>query len=381
MSAITDQNVWDVVVVGAGPAGSSAARVAAERGSTVLLVDRARFPRYKTCGGGLIGISIDHVPASVLDTVERRVGTVRFTLRGGSSTSHTEDRAFLSMVQRERFDDALVAAAVAAGATFVDGVLVKSVREEEFVVLATNQGEIRARAVVGADGTNGQCGRYVGVATGGVDLALELEITTPAVRRGWNEEVFFDWGEDAGSYAWMFPKDDILTVGVIQAKGSPDATRRYLDRWVGQLGLEDAEVQRSTGHLTQWRRDDSPLRRGRVIVAGDAAGLLDPWTREGISFALRSGTWAGEAAADGEHALEGYVGRVVAELGPEVRAGARLLRVFERHPRLVHLVIARSAIGSRLFVAVCRGQKTLAGIIRNRFARVALLVVSTRPTR
>jgi geranylgeranyl reductase family protein len=376
MSEVTDQSVWDVVVVGAGPAGSSAARVATERGATVLLLDRARFPRYKTCGGGLIGLSIDQVPASVLETVEQRVGTVRFTLRGGSPTSHTESGAFLSMVQRERFDEALAAAAVAAGATFVDGVLVKSVREEEFAVLETSHGEIRARTVIGADGTNGQCGRYVGVTMGGVDLALELEITTPAELTEWNDDVFFDWGEDAGSYAWMFPKDDILTVGVIEAKGSPEATRRYLDRWVGELGLADAEVQRSTGHLTQWRTDDSPLRRGRVIVAGDAAALLDPWTREGISFALRSGTWAGEAAAGGgEGALEGYVDRVLAELAPEVQAGARLLRVFEHHPRLVHLVIARSAIGSRLFVAVCRGEKTLASIIRNRFARLALRLI------
>ncbi|MET4781760.1 geranylgeranyl reductase family protein [Glaciihabitans sp. UYNi722] len=376
MSAVTDQSVWDVVVVGAGPAGSSAARVAAERGSTVLLVDRARFPRYKTCGGGLIGLSIDYVPASILATVEQRVDTVRFTLRGGSATSHTESQSFLSMVQRERFDDALASAAVAAGATFVDGVQVKSLREDEFVVLDTSHGEISARTVIGADGTNGRCGRYVGVTPGGVDLALELEITTPTALRRWNDEVFFDWGEDAGSYAWMFPKDDILTVGVIQAKGSPDATRRYLDRWVGQLGLAGATVERSSGHLAQWRTDDSPLRRGRVIVTGDAAALLDPWTREGISFALRSGTWAGEAAAGGgEEALDGYVDRVLADLAPDIRAGSRLLRVFERHPRLVHLVIANSAVGSRLFIAVCRGEKTLASIIRNRFARFALRLV------
>ena len=379
MSAVTDQSVWDVVVVGAGPAGTSAARVAAERGASVLLVDRARYPRYKTCGGGLIGISLDHVPASVLATVEQRVSTVRFTLRGGSPTFHTEGAAFLSMVQREDFDNALAEAAVAAGASFVDGVQVKSLREDDLVVLETTAGAIRARTVIGADGTNGQCGRYVEVETGGVDLGLELEIATPTGLNQWNHEVFLDWGADAGSYAWMFPKDDVLTVGVIEAKGSPEATRRYLDRWVGQLGLDDAEVLRSSGHLTQWRTDASPLRRGRVIVAGDAASLLDPWTREGISFALRSGTWAGEAAAGeaagGAQALDAYVTRVLAELAPEVRAGERMLRAFERHPRLVHLVIARSAVGSRLFVAVCRGEKTLAGIIRNRFARVALRLI------
>ena len=70
--------LWDVLVVGAGPAGSSAARVAAEGGASVLLIDRARFPRYKTCGGGLIGISLGTLPRSVLATVEQEVREVRF---------------------------------------------------------------------------------------------------------------------------------------------------------------------------------------------------------------------------------------------------------------------------------------------------------------
>ena len=102
--------IWDVVVVGAGPAGSSAARVAAEGGASVLLIDRARFPRYKTCGGGLIGIALAHLPASVLPTVEQEVREVRFSLRGGALKTHRRRRPFLALVQRERFDEALVTA-------------------------------------------------------------------------------------------------------------------------------------------------------------------------------------------------------------------------------------------------------------------------------
>ncbi|WP_187270605.1 geranylgeranyl reductase family protein [Lacisediminihabitans profunda] len=381
----SEQTLWDVVVVGAGPAGSSAARVAAEGGASVLLVDRARFPRYKTCGGGLIGISLDHIPPSVLATVEQRASAVRFSLRGGSARSLGAGRQFLALVQRERFDSALVEAAVAAGVTFADGVTVRSIAEDARgeVVVSTDEGDIRARTVIGADGTSGRCGRYVGVVAGGIDLALELEIARPSAGAAFDDRVFLDWGGSPGSYAWMFPKNEVLTVGVIQAKGAADATRDYLREWVGRLGLQNDEVLRSSGHLTQWRTPDSPLRRGNVIVAGDAAGLLDPWTREGISYALRSGCWAGEAAARAAHAdesaraaaLDSYPARIATGLAADIAAGLRLLRIFERHPGLVHFFLAYSGVGGRLFVSVCTGVRTLAGIVGTRVMRTALALL------
>jgi geranylgeranyl reductase family protein len=360
---------WDVVVVGAGPAGSSAARVAAENGASVLLLDRARFPRYKTCGGGLIGISIEHVPASVLETVEQRVTSVRFTLRGRRASTHRSRAAFLSLVQRDRFDQALVDAAIAAGVDFRDGVTLRGLRDDAAgVTLVTSAGDILASIVVGADGAGGRIGRYVGVTPGGVDLAIEHDIVRPADSGDWDDRVYLDWGAEPGTYAWMFPKDQTLTVGVIQRRGEPEATRAYLDRYVAQLGLRGATVTRSSGHLAQWRTADSPLRRGRVIVAGDAAALLDPFTREGISFALRSGTWAGAAAASGR--LDGYVARVERELAPDIAAGARLLRLFERRPGLVHLGLGYTIVGARLFLAVCRGHLTLGRMFDWPIARV-----------
>ncbi len=359
------------MVVGAGPAGSSAARVAAQNGASVLLLDRARFPRYKTCGGGLIGISLEHVPASVLHTIEQRVTSVRFSLRGRSRTTHRSGTPFLALVQRERFDQALVDAAIAAGVRFEDGVTVRGIADDGAVVtLTTGAGELRASVVVGADGAGGRIGRHVGVTPGGVDLALEQEIVRPADGREWDDRVYLDWGDAAGTYAWMFPKTESLTVGVIQKRGDPDSTRAYLDRYIGQLGLGEAEIVRSSGHLAQWRTADSPVRRGNVIVAGDAAGLLDPFTREGISFALRSGTWAGAAAASAD--LEGYETRVHDELGGEIEAGARFLRLFERRPRLVHALIGYSGVGARLFIRVCRGGTTLGRIMAHRSARLAL---------
>ncbi len=368
MPDLADQP-WDVVVVGAGPAGSSAARVAAEHGVRVLLLDRARFPRYKTCGGGLIGISLEYVPKEVLSTIEQRVTSVRFTLRGRSANTHRSGTPFLGLVQRQRFDQALVDAATAAGVEFRDGVTVRGVVDDTTgVTLTTSAGDIRASVVVGADGAGGRIGRHVGVTAGGVDLALEHEITRPDDGRSWDDRVYLDWGTDSGTYAWMFPKTESLTVGVIQKRGAPDETRAYLDRYTEELGLTGAVITRSSGHLAQWRTADSPLRAGRVIVAGDAAALMEPFTREGISFALRSGCWAGEAAASGH--LESYEKRVLAELAPDIAAGAKLLSLFERRPGMVHAGLSYTLVGARIFMRVCRGEVTLGQLYRVPAARI-----------
>lgn len=358
---MADHEQWDVVVVGAGPAGASAARVAAEQGARVLLLDAARFPRYKTCGGGLLGTSLALLPPTALEAVERRVATVSFSLRGGPERRVRSERPFLALARREVLDSALVDAAIAAGAVFRDGVRVTRLEQDGAGVQLSGPAlAVRAAAVIGADGSAGVTARHVGVRIARSDLGLEVEL---AGAEGWADRVHLDWGADPGTYGWVFPKANRLTVGVIQRKGEGAATRAYLARLRSGLGLDDRPVLHDSGHLTRWREPGSPVRRGRVLVAGDAAGLLEPWTREGISFALRSGLAAGAAAAAGlEHGVRGlaeYDAAVARTLEPEQRSGARLLRMFEREPALVHLAVTRTGVGARRFVRFSRGEATL----------------------
>jgi geranylgeranyl reductase family protein len=374
----TDDEGWDVIVVGAGPAGSAAARAAAERGARVLLVDAAAFPRYKTCGGGLIGASLAELPAEALATIERRISTVSIALQGGRAHRIRSSTPFLAMTNREAFDAALVDAAKSAGATFRDHVRVRAIESDaDGVRLRADTGELRAAVVIGADGSAGVCGRHVGVRMTEQDLGLEVELAGTGAE--WAERMHLDWGTERGTYGWVFPKADHLTVGVIQRKGEGAATRAYLDRFVAELGLDARPVLRSSGHLTQWRTPDSPLRRGRVLVAGDAAGLLEPWTREGISFALRSGRIAGEVAALGDVAqLEQYDRAIARTLGPEQRAGALMLRAFERHPRLIDFAF-RTGGGATAFVRFCRGTLTLQRIVGHRALRLPVRVAARVP--
>jgi flavin-dependent dehydrogenase len=232
---------------------------------------------------------------------------------------------------------------------------------------------VSAECAIGADGSSGVTARHVGVRYAQVDLGLEVELPAPpAVGDRWRGRVLIDWGPLPGSYAWVFPKGDELTVGVIAARGQAEATRRYLHAFVDRLGLAGIVPRHDSGHLTRCRTDDSPLRRGRVLVAGDAAGLLEPWSREGISFALRSGALAGAAAASGD--LDGYVAAVHRQLMPAMQAGRRLLAAFSRRPEVFHALLATPA-GWRMFRRFCTGDLSFDQVVIRLPVRVALALV------
>jgi geranylgeranyl reductase family protein len=378
----SDEASWDVVVVGAGPAGSSAARAAAESGARVLLLEKAELPRYKTCGGGLIGYSRRSLPPGFEIPVRQRIDAISFTINGERLRTR-KDRAgdLLVLVNRAEFDLALAKAAVDAGAVLRTGSTVTGVEQDEpgrAVVTLADGGRIAAGAVIGADGSASRVARYVGVRCDQVDLGLEAEIQVPqSVAAEWTNRVLVDWGPLPGSYGWVFPKGDVLTVGVISARGEGEATRRYYRDFIERLGLAEYPTISDSGHLTRCREAGSPLSRGRVLVAGDAAGLLEPWTREGISFALRSGALAGRSAAELARAAEesgdaGYTAAVEDLLGVEMRAGSAMLKLFERHPGFFHRTVTLIPMAWKMFADFCRGKTSPAQLVRNPVARALI---------
>ncbi|MDO3706076.1 geranylgeranyl reductase family protein [Micromonospora sp. C28SCA-DRY-2] len=371
--------VWDLAVVGGGPAGLSAAYVAARAGLRTVVVERAAHPRYKTCGGGLIGTSLAAVTERIEVPAHDRVDRVTFTRDGRRGFTRRHGGPLVTMVRREEFDDRLRAAAVDAGAEVRERVAVRAVEQDpDGVRLRLADGDtVHARTVIGADGSSGVTARHVGVDYRQVDLGLEVELPVPPAEQDrWRGRVLLDWGPLAGSYAWVFPKGDRLTVGVIAARGEGERTREYLRRFVDRLGLTDVPPAHDSGHLTRCRAEDSPLRRGRVLVVGDAAGLLEPWSREGISYALRSGELAGAAVAAGD--LAGYERAVTERLVPSMRAGHRLLDVFSRRPEVFHALLA-SPPGWRMFVRFCQGRASFDETLSRAPVRAALALLDRLP--
>jgi geranylgeranyl reductase family protein len=358
--------VYDVVVVGAGPAGASAARAAARAGARTLLLERAELPRYKTCGGGLIGVSGDVAEIDLAPLVRDSVTHLELTLDGRYRVRrHAPGHApMFRLINRADFDAALTDAAVAAGAELRTGAVVTGIDDAPggpgaggVTLQVRGAPGVRTRTVVAADGSASRLGAYVGVQTGQVDLGLEGEF--PAQDARWAGTVLLDWGPVPGSYGWVFPKGSVLTVGVIGPRAHSAELRAYYAKLVARVGLSGITPQIETGHLTRVRTVDSPLAKGAVLLAGDAAGLLEPWTREGISYALRSGRLAGEAA---EGDPSSYPGAVLATLEPEIAAGRALLPAFARHPEVFHALLGGPGFG--LFRRLVDGRSTFSRQLR-----------------
>lgn len=365
--------VWDVAVVGAGPAGAAAAQAAAAGGARTVLVERAQLPRYKRCGGGLLGLSraIAGVPLGPLVRQHVTAATVTFCQRRAWTRRHP--RPLLTTVMRAEFDAELVDRAVAAGAELrTETVVTGSDETERGVTLAVRgRDPIRARYVVAADGAASRLAAAARVRMVQTDLGLEGEFPAPP---DWASRLWLDWGPVPGSYGWLFPKGDTVTVGVIGDRAYAPALGRYYAAAVAHLGLGAPLVE--GGHHTRVRASDSPLTSpgGRILLVGDAAGWLEPWSREGISFALRSGRLAGQAVAADDPAR--YARRVDAVLAPEVAAGRTLLGAYTRAPLAFHLALA-SPPGWREFRSVLVGRSSLAGLLRRLPVRAALAAIGS----
>src|SRR6202020_2884089 len=200
-----------------------------------------------------------------------------FPLRGGQEFARSNPAPVLAMVMREEFDAALLGRAEGNGAVVRQRIQVRAIEQADGRATArlADGSAVTATVLIGADGSSGVSARHVGAEFAQVDLGLELEIAVPAaIARPWAGRLLLDWGEIPGSYGWVFPKGDRLTVGVIPARGQGDATKAYLREFVSRLGLGGYPAVRDSGHLTRCRTEGSPLRKGHVIVAGDAAGLL-----------------------------------------------------------------------------------------------------------
>lgn len=311
---------WDLAVVGAGPAGSAAAigALRVDPSLRVALLDRAEFPRDKSCGDGIAPQVIDLLDgAGVTGIVDGHVPVPRLRLARGSSGVDRRMARPTWVIPRTVFDHRLVEAARSAGATLLRH-RVRELSQGSRIVL---DGEVEARTVVGADGAHSTVRRALGITPGPMAVALRGYAPTPA-HRSHAQVIVFDTARQP-AYAWSFDRGDgLANVGYGELLGHRhDApTRSQL------MARLEALLPGSTGHGSgRWKGHQLPLSTGRwqpptgpVTLVGDAAGLVNPMTGEGIYYAVATGLAAGRAAAEA----------VVAD--DPTTAGARYARTTER---------------------------------------------------
>jgi geranylgeranyl reductase family protein len=368
---------WDVVVVGAGPAGSAAAigALRAEPSLRVALLDRFHFPRDKACGDGIAPHVVDLLSAAgATGLVDDWEPVPRLSLRRGSLGVDAPMARSSWVIPRTVFDDRLVTAAQEAGATLLRCRVHDVNLGPTISVNSTHTG----RVVVGADGAQSVVRRVMGVRTGPMAVALRGYAPTPQCRAA-RQVIVFDTKRQP-AYAWSFDRGDgwsNVGYGALLDQRARPTKAKLLCRLEALLpGAADGGVS--------WRGHHLPLSAGRwappagpVLLAGDAAQLVNPMTGEGIYYAVATGLAAGRAAAaaitsdDPSSAGSRYAATTTPLLGTHLRhvqLAARLCR----HGVVLDAGMRASARDQQVFddlveLGLARGRLTTAvvgGLVR-----------------
>jgi geranylgeranyl reductase family protein len=334
----------------------------------VLLLDRATFPRDKPCGGGVTIRAAELLPFDLAPVVERTVDGVHISLKmtGGFTRRYPAPITYLT--QRRQLDAFLVRQAEHAGVTFHDGDAVQAIEERtDGVSVRSRTGTQQGRVLIGADGANGITAKLTGL-SGARDVAVALEgnIAFPGgVPERWTSVVGMDLGSIPGGYGWLFPKGDHINVGVGGWQYLAGTFRDRLRLLCDFYGVPEESMYGLRGHHLPVRRAGSPLASGRIALTGDAAGLLDPLSGEGIYGAIYSGKAAAEEASNllggRTTSLAGYAARVERELMPDLDASRRFQDVFYLVPGAYVALLERSDRIWGLLARLIRGEQTYTG--------------------
>lgn len=307
MSAVRAAETFDVVVVGGGPAGATAAHDLALAGVSVLLLDRAG--RIKPCGGAIPPKLIEEfeIPHSLLVA---RATSARMIAPSSRQVDMPIEGGFVGMVDREHFDEWLRERAARAGAVRCNGVYERVSRDEQGGAVvhfsdsdrSSAERSVRARAVIGADGAMSLVARQCvpGAGRPRCVSAYHEIVRSPtehgAAFSGMRCDVYYQGKLSPDFYGWIFPHGDTTSIGVgSAAKGF--SLRRAVNALRTASGLDSAVTIRREGAPIPLQ----PLRRwdnGRdVVLAGDAAGVVAPASGEGIYYAMAGGRLAASAVA------------------------------------------------------------------------------------
>ena len=364
---------YDAIVVGAGPAGSTAAREIAARGRSVLLLDRTRFPRDKPCGGGVTVRCAALLPFSIEPVVEHVVTGALLDDTRGSMVEREAGRPLTYMTQRRRLDAFLVERAQEMGVEFRDGQAVREIIEAPdgtFRVRVANGDVHTSRVLIGADGANGVVGTVLGFAHAAEQaVALEGNLPCPdGIPAFLQGRVALSLGLLPGGYGWLFPKGDHINVGVGGWKAASGAVlRTTLDAYTRSWGWTPEALVGVRGHHLPMQRAGSIVAVRGVALVGDAAGLVDPLSGEGITAAVASGLAVAPAAADylvgAARDLSGYQCTLERELLPDLVASRGLMEVFHAWPRPITWAAMHSDRVWRAMAGLVRGERTYDGIV------------------
>ena len=377
---------FDCIVVGAGPAGASAAYHLSKRGHSVLILEKAELPRYKPCGGGVSPQVAQWFDFSFEPVISQKVTHARYTWNKGEAIE-VELQSPIWMVRRNEFDHYLVQQAQNKGAQLRDQTKATGVEwlGDRWKVMTkqvdnSEEASFEATYLIAADGGRGPTAKWLGFKDRKASIAGAIEIE-PNVPIENGHVVHFEFGLLKNGYVWNFPKKDGYSIGsglfktnrkVHQRKGN-DLVQPMVD-YAEAFGV-DGSGEQMFGHPVYIWNGDQRLHTQNAVIAGEAACVVDPLTAAGNRPSIFTGVKAAEAidlALKGDSAaLENYTNIVTADIGSEMKLAAKLAKAFYLAPHFSYRTIMQQPSATWAMAKIFSGELKYADMVQKALKRLS----------
>lgn len=352
---------YDAIVVGLGPAGAIAAYELGRQGYRVLAVEREPLPKQKAFGGALSVRAANLIPFDLGDQIEQVIQGVRFSFRGSDPFIVESSEPIAYTVSRDRFDHFLASKAERAGAVILTETEVTGWSQgKDEITVRTELERWSCRYLILADGMGGLVHRVSGSGEE-VWIGVESEIPSPDPKRAGESLVQIDLGTAPSGFGWLLPKKDHQTIGIAGAERKVRSAGDLYGEFIENQGiLKEASGQQVHLYKQITLNQRVPLHEGNVLWVGDAAGLIDPFSGEGLYSAVLTGLVAAEVISNNlleqKEGLAPYTARILAETTEEINAARRLSRLLHRWPETSYRFVEDHKWVPELYFEILQGR-------------------------
>jgi geranylgeranyl reductase family protein len=355
--------MFDCIIVGAGPAGATAAYHLAKKGHSVLVLEKSSLPRYKPCGGGVSPAIANWFDFDFAPVIKNTVSKVKYTWQLDDPMEVELQKVTpMWMVRRDEFDNFLMQKAIEQGVQLKDDTEVTGIQSQgDSWQVSTNHGVFEGAYLIAADGVNGPTARWLGFGEQQKVIAASLEVEAEVSERR-QDLAYFDFGSLKNGFMWCFPKDNGYSFSgayMRNNKGKPDELKKQLTNYASKFGLDLNNSKYTEYNLNVWQ-ENQPLHTNRAVIAGEAAGIVDPLIGEGIRPAIFTGMKAAEAVANAlsgsSDALGKYTETVNQEWGADLVLAQRLAGLFYQFPKIAYKVGVKRPSAAQLMGKILCGE-------------------------
>ncbi|MDX2098490.1 MAG: geranylgeranyl reductase family protein [Leptolyngbyaceae cyanobacterium bins.59] len=368
--------MFDCIIIGAGPAGGTAAYHLAKRGASVLILEKEPLPRYKPCSGGVSPAIAEWFDFDFAPAISLKVNTIRYTWKMADPVQvQLQTQEPIWMVRRDVFDHYLIQQAQKLGVELRDGTEATGIEfKSDHWQVNTSSGPLQGRYLIAADGAKGPTARWLGFkdrkrrSAGALEASLGAEKAVDPI-------IQFEFGLLKNGYIWSFPKADGYSIGAgIFCGGDNQDYKKALREYGAQAGIDEASSKQTDHALCLWDGEQK-LHTQNAVLAGEAAAVVDPFTAEGIRPSMFSGMKAAEAIAQAlggdRAALEKYTQVMNQEWGSEMVWAQRLSGLFYRIPGIAYKIGVKRPTATEKMGQILCGELRYADIANSAIKRLS----------